>query len=191
MSSTELTNEERLNLISDMINQSKKNLAKGSSFYFIFWGWVVFVANITHFILKEFDLYDAPYIIWNITIPAGIISFIYSIKKRNAIKASSHIDKTISLLWVSLIIACATLLYFIGDVSTNINAIIMVFSALGTFLTGFLSKFKPLKWAGIVLFLSSIFAFSFDSRYQYLIGAIGILFGYLVPGYLLKKAESE
>lgn len=191
MKSKELTNVDRLNLISDMINQSKKNLAKGSSFYFIFWGWVILVANLTHFIIQEFELYHAPYVIWNITIPATIITWVYSFRKQKYAQVQSHIDKIIGVLWVTLTISTVSLLFFVGNVKTNINAIIMGSSAIGTFITGFILRFNPLKWGGVALWICSILAFSIDPSYQHLISALGVLLGYLIPGYLLKRAESE
>ena len=190
MSDKELTKDESLDLIIDMISQAKRNFAKGGSFYFLLWGWVVMLANIGHYILDKYDLHDQPYIVWAITIPAGIVSAIYGARQGRNARVKNQLDRLYGLLWISVAVAVLTILFFVGSVHTNINAIILLFSGLGTIMSGFMLRFKPLILGGIALWLSSIIAFTLPITDQYLVGAIGILAGYLIPGYLLKRAES-
>jgi len=190
MSDKELTKDESLDLIMHMIGQAKRNIAKGGSFYFLLWGWVVMLANLGHYILSKYDLYEAPYIVWLITIPAGIISGIYGARQARTARIKSHLDRLYGMLWISVAVCVLTILFFIGDVNTNVNAIILLFSGLGTIISGFMLRFKPLILGGAALWASSVIAFSLPITDQYLVGAIGIFAGYLIPGYLLKKAEN-
>jgi len=85
MNDIELTKKERLSLISDLIVQAKRNLAKGGSFYFLLWGWVIMLSNLGHYFIDKYDLYPHPYIVWVLTISALIATIIYSVKQdRNA-----------------------------------------------------------------------------------------------------------
>ena len=76
MSEKELSKEESLQLITEMIGQAKRNFAKGGSFYFLLWGFVVMTANLGHYILTAIE-FEHPYYVWSLTIPAAIISMVY------------------------------------------------------------------------------------------------------------------
>ena len=189
MSDKELTKDESLDLIVDMIGQAKRNIARGGSFYFLLWGWVVMLANLGHYVLDKYDLYDAPHIVWAATIPAGIISGIYGARRGKNSKVKSHLDRLYGLVWISVAMGVLTILFFMADVNYNVNPIILTFSAIGTFISGCMLRFRPLIIGGIALWISSVIGFNAIVTDQYLIGAIGILAGYLIPGYLLKRAE--
>ena len=190
MSDKELTRDESLDVIMNMIGQAKRNIAKGGSFYFLLWGWVVMLANLGHYILDKYDLYDQPYIVWMATIPAGIASGIYGARQGRNATVKSHLDRLYGRMWMAIGVGIVTTLIFMSEVNYNVNAIILMFSSMGTFISGSMLRFKPLILGGIALWISSIIAFNLPVTDQYLVGAIGILAGYLIPGYLLKKAEN-
>ena len=189
MRDKELSKEESLKLITDMIGQAKRNFAKGGSFYFLLWGWVVMLANLGHYILGTIG-YDRPYIVWLATIPAGIASMVYGARQSRKSLVKSHLDNMYGFLWLGIFICVMIILFFMADVSQNLNAIILTFSGLGTFVSGLMLRFRPLVMGGVVLWVASVVAFTLPINDQYLVGAIGIFAGYLIPGYLLRKAEN-
>ncbi len=190
MSDKELSKEESLKLITDMIGQAKRNFAQGGSFYFLLWGWVVMLANLGHYILGMVG-YEHPYIVWVATLPAGIISMVYGAKKGRNAQVKSHLDRMYGYIWLGVFISVLIILFFMGNVNYNVNAIILTFAGLGTFLSGLMLRFSPLVMGGAALWVASILAFYMPVNDQYLIGAIGIIAGYLIPGYLLRKAEND
>ena len=187
----ELSKDESLTLITEMIGQAKRNLAKGGSFYFLLWGWVVTLANLGHYFIARFNWYEHPYIVWLLVIPAVIVTIIYSARRDKRAKVISHYDRVYSHLWMAVFIAIMVLLMFMQKLDFNQNAVILLFSGLGTYLSGFLLRFKPLIIGGIALGVSSVIAFNVAVNDQYLVAGIGLVLGYLIPGYLLKRAESE
>lgn len=189
MSNKELSKEESLTLITSMIGQAKRNVAKGGSFYFLLWGWVIMLANLGHYTIEKYDLYEHPYIVWILIIPAMIASMVYGAKKERTAGVVSHYDRVYSTIWISIFVGIMTILIFMGKLSFNHNAVILLFSALGTYLSGSLLRFKPLMIGGVSLWVASIVAFNVSIIDQYLVAAVGLLVGYLIPGYLLKKAE--
>jgi hypothetical protein len=189
MSNKELSKEESLALITNMIGQAKRNVAKGGSFYFLLWGWVIMLANLGHYTIEKYDLYEHPYIVWILVIPAMIASMVYGTKKERAAGVTSHYDRVYSTIWISIFISIMTILIFMGKLSFNHNAVILLFSGMGTFLSGSLLRFKPLMFGGIALWVASIVAFNVSIIDQYLVAAVGLIVGYLIPGYLLKKVE--
>ncbi len=191
MSNDELTNDERLTLIANMIGEAKHNIARGGSFYFLMWGWVVMLANIGHYLIAVNDWYEAPYIVWLATIPAAIASIIYSARKHSHAKVVSHLDRLYGLIWLAVMIGVLVIIFSSGELTGNLNAIILTFAGVGTFISGCALRFTPLILGGVALWVASIVAFNLSPIDQYLVGAFGILAGYLIPGYLLKRAERE
>ncbi|MEP1035414.1 hypothetical protein [Ekhidna sp.] len=189
MSNKELSKDESLALITNMIGQAKHNVAKGGSFYFLLWGWVVMIANIGHYLIAKYDWLDYPYIVWILTIPAGIISMVHGAKRSKEAKVKSHLDRLYSQIWMAVFVGVLIILFFMSDINYNANAIILVFAGIGTFISGQALRFSPLIMGGVALWVASIIAFNLPPLDQYLVGAAGILAGYLIPGYLLRKAE--
>ena len=190
MSNKELSKDESLQLITDMIGQAKRNVAKGGSFYFLIWGWVVLFANLGHYLIAKFDWYDYPYIVWVLTIPAAVLSIVHGAKEDKKARVKSHLDRLYSMIWFAVFVGVMIILIFMEDVNYNLNAIILTFAGIGTFISGYALRFTPLIMGGVALWVASVVAFNFNPLDQYLVAAVGILAGYLIPGYLLRKAES-
>ena len=70
-------------------------------------------------------------------------------------------------------------------------AFILLFAMGGTYISGQMLNFRPLVMGAFALLVSGIVCFNVSMVDQYLVGAIGILLGYLIPGYMLKSRESE
>ena len=191
MRDKELTKEESLSLITDMIGQAKRNVARGGSFYFLLWGWVVMLANLGHYLLDKFDWYEHPYIVWLVTIPATIASLWYGAQQSKKAVVRSHLDRLYGLIWLAVGIGILIVILFVSKVDYNINAIILILAGIGTFISGSMLRFNPLVIGSVALWISSIVAFSLTVTDQYLVGAVAVIVGYLIPGYLLKRAERE
>lgn len=185
----ELSNEERLKFISEMIVQAKKNFAGGGSFHFLLWGWVISLANFGHYILEVFELYEIPYIVWLITIPAAVVSTWYGVSKSKSSHVTSHLDKVYSSIWISISVLVVICLIFMARINFNHNPFILLFTGLGTFMSGILMRYKPIMYGGVILWVGAVMGLLSPVRDQQLIAGIVVILGHLVPGYLLKKKE--
>lgn len=187
----QLSNQESLALITQMINQSKQNYKK-SSFYFLLWGWVVLVADLGHYYLAEFTSYPYPYIVWLISIPAWIACAIYGSHQSNRAKVKTHIDSIYQAIWIAFAFPVAVIIFSGGVIGPeNITGMILLMAGYALFITGRVLKFKPLSYGGLVLWVSALLALYFNDSSQYLIGAVGTGLGYLVPGYMMKSKENN
>ena len=183
---SQLTHEESLRTISQMINTAKGNVREGS-FFFLLWGWVVAICNFGHYLLLTQTDYEHPYIIWALTFPAAIVSAIYGARLKKKTEFVSYYDRLYSLVWIAMGVGITLVIIFGQRINFNINPVVLLFAGSGTFLSGQLLKFKPLILGGVALWLSAAIAFNVSEPYQYLIGCIGIILGYLVPAYMLKN----
>lgn len=172
-----------------MIAQAKNNYEQSGSFYFLLWGWVVMVANLGHYVLDKFTSFEYPFIFWTLTIPAGILAAWYGTKQKNQARMRSHISRLYGEVWIAIGICILLSLLFMPQLNFNHSAVIMMLAGAGTYLSGRMLRFRPLIFGAIALWVAAIVCFNLPMADQYLVGAIGILAGYLIPGYLLKSAE--
>ena len=182
--------EESLQIIERMIQRTKGNL-HDSSFYFLLWGWVILIGNLGHLILERFTNLEKPYLIWLIVFPAVIANIIYGIHHGKKTRVSTHLDSLNLMIWITFLISYSIVLIFMKKLDYNIIPIIFILAGNATFLTGIVIKFKPLIWGGIVFWIGVICLFLFPSGYVEFVSPIVIIFGYLVPGYMLKSYSKK
>jgi len=179
-----LSASESLEIITRMIRKTQGNVKK-SGFYFLFWGWVIAIANVGMFLLIQIE-YSRPYLIWLITLPAFLVSFLYGLKHRKESRVVTHIDKTTMWLWITFGLSIFTLVPFGSAINWNLNPVILIMTVIPTLVSGILIRFKPLILGGVCIWLCGVICFLVEFPYQYLVGAIAIICGYLIPGYMLK-----
>ncbi len=186
----ELTKEESLAIISGMIKQAKSNVA-GSSFFFLLWGWVALIGYGGHYTLFMME-YEAPQMIWLITIPAAIISAIRGARMRSTAKVRTYTDQIYGSIWLGLAIPFVALIYFGGQFGyQNITGLILLMVGTGLFITSRLLRFEPATYGAFVIWLGAIAALILNNESQFLIGGFVTILGYLIPGYMLKKREEN
>jgi len=185
--SQELTASQSLDLISRMIREAQGRVQK-NSFYFLLWGWVVLLGNLGTYLLAKAD-YPYPYAIWAITIPAWIISIVRGLRQRRDATSSTHFDRISSALWMSLGIVIFTIVAFGYQINYQINPLVLLVSAIPTFTSGVVLRFKPLMAGGVIFWMSGIVCFLVARDIQPLVGVAAIALGYLVPGYMLKNRK--
>ena len=179
-----LTTEESLDLITSMINQAQGNV-KDVSKFFLLWGWVVILANVIMYVLMLME-YPRPYLAWLLVIPAWIFNFYMAGKGEKQRKAVTHLDRIITSLWLSFGVLALTLVFFGSKINFQLNPVILLLTSIPTFVTGLIVKFRPLVSGGIIFWVFGIFSFLAPFEYQNLICAVAFIFGYLIPGYMLK-----
>jgi hypothetical protein len=189
-SEKELSPQQSLDLITTMINQAQGKMRK-NSFYFLLWGWTVMIANFGMYGLMRFTDYPHPYFVWVITLPAWIITMIYGSRQDKEAAVNTHLDKINMWLWISYGVSILPILIFMREINFNINPLILLLTAVPTFITGIMLRFKPLLFGGLNFWIFGIVAFLVDAQTQYLLGGVAIFFGYLVPGYLLKTTHER
>lgn len=185
----EFSPQESLELIQSMIDKTK-NKFSDNSFYFLFWGWLVFAACISQFVLKVYFNYPYHFIVWWTMPIGGIITAFYGRQQARKEKVKTFVDEATDYLWMAIAFAFIALVIIN---STSPNAWESAFTyyillyAIGTFTTGRLIKFRPLVIGGVINFVLAIICTKLSFDYQLLLGALAILISYIIPGHLLRK----
>jgi hypothetical protein len=186
---TSLTPEQSLDLITRMIDQAKGN-AQRNAFYFLLWGWVVALANLGMFTLDKMN-FEHPYVVWAVTVPAWIYTLVRSYQKGDTKGVATHLDKVSGWLWLAFGVCIFTLIVFGSMIQYQLGPVILLIGAIPTFVSGVIMKFRPLMLGGILFWIFSIASFLVPRDIQPLVGAVAIICGYLIPGYILKQKGSQ
>lgn len=180
--------KKQIEFIEEMIATAKGNLADGSIYYLI-WGWLVLLAAVINYYLLEFSDMTNHWIAWPILMSlGGILSVIIGMRSARERKVISKIDKMIKHLWLGVFITLIVILSAIGVTGPKaIYPMFMALYGLGTFVSGSIINFKPLKIGAVASWVCSSIAFYVDFSDQLILIAVAILFSYIIPGHLLAS----
>ncbi|MEM9855960.1 MAG: hypothetical protein AAF843_01315 [Bacteroidota bacterium] len=187
-SSSKLTSQESLNIITGMIQTAKGNI-KIHSFHFLLWGWVIALGNLGHYYLEVFTDYHSPFAVWLITIPAWVASFVYGFKQSKKETVKTYSDGLVMWVWLAFTFSILIII-FSGHFGALISPLILLTAGMATFMTGIILKFKPLIYGGSSFWIFASIAFHVSSSNSLLVSALAVMIGYLVPGYLLKNSKN-
>lgn len=182
--------EESLQIIERMIQRTKGNF-HDSSFYFLLWGWIILIGSAGQIILDRFTDFTKPYLIWLIIIPGIIANIIYGIRHGKKNHVSTHLGHVNLMIWIAFFVSYIIVIVFIKEFNYKIAPVIFLLAGNATFLTGIVIKFKPLILGGIVFWIGVLCLYLIPGDYTEFVSPLIIIFGYLVPGYMLKSYSKK
>ena len=185
MEEKNITEQESLAIIQQMIATSKRQLIDSSK-YFLLWGIAVFVCAVAQYVMLKLYLLHTQYVWFAMPIIA-IIHILIAMKQEKAQPVKTHNSIAMQGLWVSLGISFFIVAYLSGKTSFNCLPIMILLYGVGTFTTGKIIEFKPLIVGGITCFILSVGITFIDGAEQLLIVALAVLVSYIIPAVLLKK----
>jgi len=179
--------EESLQIIQTMINQAKNSVAD-KSFYFLLWGWLVFIGATLQYILKVIVRTDAHPYAWNIMFVGFIASAVYGSRHKEKL-VKTYVDEGLRNIWICIGIIQVLIVFIFmrrGDWQHCYTIFILTYST-GCFLTGRLLRFPPLVWGAAGCWALAILTTYVDEDTNILLLAAAVLLSYIIPGYLLRK----
>jgi hypothetical protein len=178
--------EESLRVIQTMIHQAKSSVAD-KSFYFLLWGWLVFIAATLQYMLKVIVRTEYNPLVWNIMFVGFIVSAVYGSRHKGKL-VKTYVDEGLRNIWIC-IGTVQVLIVFIfmrrGDWEHCYTIFILTYS-IGCFLTGRLLRFPPLVWGAAACWALAVLTTYVDVDTNILLLAAAILLSYIIPGYLLR-----
>jgi uncharacterized membrane protein HdeD (DUF308 family) len=186
-----MTQEESLELINKMIGSAKRSFIR-MSFYFLLWGWLLFFAGLSEHILQMELEFEYFWIGWPIIMTfGGILAGIYGARESKKQQTQTYMDDVFKYVWIGFTVVMITTI--VCSVMNRINPgpFVMLITALPTFVSGGVMRFKPLMLGGVIFLLAGIISFFFLEGYGSLIFCAAIIGGYIIPGYLLRNAEKK
>ena len=185
MEEKNITEQESLAIIQQMINKSKQQLNDRSKFFFL-WGFAVLICAVAQYIMLKMSLLHTEQI-WLAMPLIAIIHILIALKEQKKEKTTTYNNVAIRALWTALGISFFLLAFFSARMSFNIFPFLILFYGIGTFVTGKIIQFKPLIYGGIACFILSFLITYIDGAEQLLILALSVVVSYIIPGILLKR----
>ncbi|ULQ52515.1 hypothetical protein [Flavihumibacter fluvii] len=199
-----ISEAEKLELIHQMINSARDEHSE-NGLGWIVWGIILFVASLGTYFMLEYQL-KGSFWLWNIVFPIGLVLIFISVirrKKRQHKRSLTYAQELLERMGIgffaSLLAMIAGInLYFMtsnGTSDIEFWGFFYIIYAFWMYIHGSALKFRPLIIGAVLNWIAGVAMFVIaEMKYEMLTGAIAILLGYLVPGYLLfvqsKKLKS-
>lgn len=185
-----MTPEQSLRLIESMIGQAKKSFSK-LSFYFLMWGVLLTLAMVATYVLRDQpDAWGqgAP---WGIAgILGGIVSSVHGARQGRREPVNNPMDGLIGWLWSSYVITMMIMIVVSVLDRRDPGAMVTLLTGIPTFMTGQILRFRPLIIGGVLFWVAGIaMHFSDDPLTLTLLYCGAMVFGYIIPGLMLKRQE--
>ncbi len=187
-----MSSEESLRVIEGMINSVKRDL-EDDSFYYIIWGWLVLLASVGNYVLIRVN-YPNPSITWSLMILGGIISAWYGMKQskeRKDKKVKTYISEFMKYVVIAFGVTLFIVLFFMNAFGSNTYALVLMVYGMWLFISGGAIRFKPLILGGILNWVLCVVAMFVTYDIQLLLLAAAMVFGFLIPGYMLKSLYNK
>ncbi len=189
MEERNITEQESLAIIQEMINKSKKQLTDRSK-YFMMWGVAVFACAIIQYFLLR-DLQPHTQMVWLSMPVLAVIQLFLSIRDRKKEKVLSHNTAAIGSVWLALGISFFILAFLSSRISFDMFPFLILLYGIGTFITGRIIQFKPLIFGGLACFILCVLITYVEGPEKLLILALSVLLSYIIPGILLKREFNQ
>lgn len=189
MEHSEMTEKQSLALITSMIQEAKGNIGDNSIFYLL-WGWLTILAGVTQFICFQVG-FEHYYIGWIILMPLGGIASAILGARQNKKGGTGPLANSMRYLWGA---TTFSILLFVANGFamgwTSAYMALMTVIGLATFVSGSILKFTPLKIGAWFAWAMAGVSLYVPFEYTSLLIAATMVVSYLIPGYLLKRANA-
>ena len=186
----QMTGQESLKIITDMINKTKTNIRQ-SSFHLLFWGWLLFFCSLSEYLLWKFTDFASPWFVWYFVIPGAIVSLVYGFVKGRKETAWTYATMLYVWTWIGFMFAAVVLFIIEWKRMESIASLILTLAAMPTLFSGCVLKFRPLIIGAVSFLILALVAHFGGPEIAPLAVPVAMLTGYLIPGYLLKRKNSH
>ncbi len=186
----QMTGQESLKIITDMINRTKTNIRQ-SSFHLLFWGWLIFFCSLSEYLLWKFTDYASPWYVWFFVIPGVIVSLAYGFIKGRKETAWTYATMLYVWTWMGFLFASLVLYLIQMKNMESFSPLILTLAGLPVLFSGCILKFRPLIFGAFSFWIFALAAHYGTPDISALATPAAMLTGYLIPGYILKRKNSH
>lgn len=179
--------EQSIQVIQTMIAKTRSSVAD-NSFFFLLWGWLVFIAALLQYVLYVIVRTDANGAAWSLMLIGFVVSIIRMAKQKPR-PFKTYVDDGLVNIWVCIVIvqALTAFVFFRRGGWENCYTFFILLYSVGCFLTGRLLKFAPLIWGAVICWALAILTMFVNFQANMLLIAAAVLFSYIIPGYMLRR----
>ena len=185
MEDRKLNEKESLDLISQMIQNTKNRVARHSGTPFLIWGYVtVLIALVVWYIVTSTGNY-CWHLLW-FALPVACVPLNYWANRKQEAVVKTYVDRVVNYIWI-VFGGVAFLLSVVAFVMpVPILFVILLLMGMGTILTGMVIQFKVAVVCGILGALASLGCLWVAGIDQLLVFAAAFVFMMIIPGHVLN-----
>lgn len=147
----EMTAQQSLNIISEMINESRRTILQSSAKHFMLWGSLLIVVSLVIYWLWQYS--GSP--VWNVVwfvMPALGFPMVRILERKESDIPQSKINMNIGLIWLTYCIfaVCISVIAMLW-IPMNITLILVVLVGFAEAISGFLLKNWAITISGFII----------------------------------------
>jgi hypothetical protein len=185
-----MNEKEALLVIEEMISSTKQEV-KDNGFYYILWGWLVFVSALIDYVLLVYLNNSNHALVWAILMPmGGVVSLFWGRKEKENRRVKTYLDEVIKHLTIAFSVSIFIVCFVMPMTNNNWKAFfptLMVIYAFGVFIFGGLLRYKPLIYGAIINWILAVVGYFCAYDWQLLLLALAVLCSFIIPGHLLNR----
>lgn len=185
-----MNEKDALLLIEEMIRSTKQEV-KDNGFYYMLWGWLVFVSAITDYIMLVVLKHEQHALVWAILMPlGGLITIIAAKRETQKQRVKTYIDEAIKYLTIAFAISLFVVCFIMPMTNNNWRSFfptIMVLYAFSVYIFGGLLRYPPLKYGAYINWCLAAVAYFMQYDWQLLMLATAVICSFIIPGHLLNR----
>lgn len=203
MEEKKISEQESLELISQMINQTKQSLNKGNGNSFLIWGYVCSAVGLLVYTLSMTSIgKNACWLYFAIPVAGGLLEFLAKRKRNSERFVKGYIESMICKCWQALSwVFIITLIVCMTNILLGYHVNLLVFLILGLLLPGIGTAFTGIaikeslvafggflgSAIGLSIMVSMLSGATFISTYVHLIFVACYVIMMVIPGHYLNS----
>ena len=193
--------EDSLKLIEQMIGRARAE-EKDSGRGWIIWGWLLFIASLTHYFMIKTGIKHGNKV-WMIF---GIVAFLLAMYEmvfrkyvsNHPVKVKTYTNELVNRLGIAFFISLMIMVY--GNYRTGINnsgvnfGYLLLLYGFWMFIHGSAFRYRLLIYGAVINWAGAALVFYFGDKLgaeSLLLHAFCVALGYLVPGHTARKKYSQ
>lgn len=187
MKEKELSGQESLQLITQMISRAKNDYIE-TGVSALMWGAIITFCALVTFVNLSFLRYDWLHSVWLLTFIAIIPQIVIARRERKQRKHKGHDDRLIGGIWWSF--AAAMILTNYIDIRYGLNmpvSLYLILYGVPTFTIGYGRKFRFMVVGGVACWVFAILSSLTPVPWHILYLAGGAQLAWFIPGLILRK----
>jgi uncharacterized protein with PQ loop repeat len=196
MEKDKMSEEESLQLISQMINKAK-NSYHDSGTGPILWGSVITLCSLVTFFRVKYQ-FELPFDIWLLTLIAIVPQVLIVSREKKMNKARSYDETMMDYVWIIHKLNPVFKVYIDVkggrpdfDYGSFTSSFFLLLYGLPTIITGGCRKFKPMLYGGVLCWICCIISVYTKFSLDMLLTAIAAIGAWLVPGIILRNMNKK
>lgn len=186
MEDKQLNEKESLELIAQMIQNTKQRMAKNAGAPFLIWGYTtIIISLLVWFLLKETGNFNWQWL-WFLLPTVALPLTLWTARKQEKL-VTTYMDRVVGYVWAVFGIGA----FFVSWVSIffwsmSVLFVILLMMGMGTALTGLIIKMKTVTVCGTLGALASVGCIYVHGLNQILVFAAAFVFMMVIPGHYMN-----